>query len=109
MKTIGLIGGMSWESTVSYYQIINEEVKRRLGGLHSAKVILYSVEFDEIEKCQSDGDWKKSGDLHQKITSSYPQFFLLYPTSLWKLPDTHFVIQVPLVRGAPPNTPLRFR
>ena len=51
MKTIGLIGGMSWESTVSYYQIINEEVKRRLGGLHSAKVILYSVEFDEIEKC----------------------------------------------------------
>ena len=50
MKTIGLIGGMSWESTVSYYQIINEEVKRRLGGLHSAKVILYSVEFDEIEK-----------------------------------------------------------
>lgn len=56
MKTIGLIGGMSWESTVSYYQIINEEVKRRLGGLHSAKVILYSVEFDEIEKCQSDGD-----------------------------------------------------
>lgn len=49
MKTIGLIGGMSWESTVSYYQIINEEVKRRLGGLHSAKVILYSVEFDEIE------------------------------------------------------------
>ena len=45
MKTIGLIGGMSWESTVSYYQIINEEVKRRLGGLHSAKVILYSVEF----------------------------------------------------------------
>ena len=69
MKTIGLIGGMSWESTVSYYQIINEEVKRRLGGLHSAKVILYSVEFDEIEKCQSDGDWKKSGDIMDLIAN----------------------------------------
>ena len=70
MKTIGLIGGMSWESTVSYYQIINEDVKRRLGGLHSAKVILYSVEFDEIEKCQSDGDWKKSGDILGKAAKS---------------------------------------
>ena len=70
MKTIGLIGGMSWESTVSYYQIINEEVKRRLGGLHYAKVILYSVEFDEIEKCQSDGDWKKSGDILGKAAKS---------------------------------------
>ena len=58
MKTIGLIGGMSWESTVPYYKIINEEVRDRLGGLHSAKVILYSVEFDEIETCQSSGDWE---------------------------------------------------
>ena len=49
MKTIGLLGGMSWESTVHYYQIINEEVKNKLGGLHSAKIILYSVEFAEIE------------------------------------------------------------
>lgn len=53
LKTIGLIGGMSWESTVPYYRIINEEVKHRLGGLHSAKIVLYSVEFDEIERCQS--------------------------------------------------------
>lgn len=52
MKTIGLIGGMSWESTISYYKIINEEIKTKLGGLHSAKIILYSVDFDEIEKCQ---------------------------------------------------------
>ena len=49
MKTIGLIGGMSWESTISYYSIINEYIKEKLGGLHSAKIILYSVEFDEIE------------------------------------------------------------
>ena len=55
MKTIGLIGGMSWESTIPYYRIINEEVRKRLGGLHSAKIILHSVEFDEIEQCQSNG------------------------------------------------------
>lgn len=60
MKTIGLIGGMSWESTVTYYQIINELVKRELGGFHSAKLLLYSVDFAEIEKCQSDGDWDRS-------------------------------------------------
>lgn len=63
MKTIGLIGGMSWESTVTYYQIINEAVKERLGGLHSAKCILYSVDFQEIEECQARGDWEKSGEI----------------------------------------------
>ena len=52
MKTIGLIGGMSWESTIPYYKIINEEIKTKLGGLHSAKIILYTADFDEIEKCQ---------------------------------------------------------
>lgn len=61
MKTIDLIGGMSWESTVTYYQIINTVVKERLGGLHSARCILYSVEFDEIERCQSSGDWERAG------------------------------------------------
>ncbi|WP_312430538.1 aspartate/glutamate racemase family protein [Lacrimispora sp.] len=60
MKTIGLIGGMSWESTVTYYKVVNETVKKELGGLHSAKVLLYSVDFSEIEKCQADGDWDKS-------------------------------------------------
>lgn len=63
MKTIGLIGGMSWESTVTYYQVINETVKNQLGGLHSAKCILYSVDFDEIEKYQSSGEWDKSADV----------------------------------------------
>ena len=60
MKTIGLIGGMSWESTVTYYQLINEAVKKSLGGLHSAKILLYSVDFQEIEECQTRGDWEKS-------------------------------------------------
>lgn len=63
MKTIGLIGGMSWESSVEYYRLINEEVKNRLGGLHSAKCILYSVDFEEIERFQADGEWDKAGEL----------------------------------------------
>lgn len=63
MKTIGLLGGMSWESTVSYYQLINEAVKERLGGLHSAKILLHSVDFAEIEACQSSGDWDRSADI----------------------------------------------
>ena len=63
LKTIGLIGGMSWESTVTYYKIINETVKEKLGGLHSAKCILYSVDFQEIEECQASGNWEKSGEI----------------------------------------------
>ncbi|HIP11494.1 MAG TPA: hypothetical protein EYG73_02125 [Arcobacter sp.] len=58
MKTIGLLGGMSWESSLSYYKEINESIKKELGGLHSAKVILNSVDFDEIEKLQYKGDWE---------------------------------------------------
>ncbi|MEO6856891.1 MAG: aspartate/glutamate racemase family protein [Rhodoferax sp.] len=61
MKTIGLIGGMSWESTIPYYRQINETVKQRLGGLHSAKVILFSVDFFEIERLQHAGDWDAAG------------------------------------------------
>ena len=57
MKTIGLIGGMSWESTVSYYRFINEAVKERLGGLHSARCVLYSVDFAEVEALQRAGHW----------------------------------------------------
>lgn len=60
MKTIGLLGGMSWESTALYYQIINETVKEKLGGLHSAKILLYSVDFAEIEEYQAKGEWEKS-------------------------------------------------
>lgn len=63
MKTIGLIGGMSWESTVTYYRLINEEVKNRLGGLHSAKCLLYSVDFQEVERYQAADEWEKAGRL----------------------------------------------
>lgn len=62
MKAIGLIGGMSWESSAQYYRLINEEVKRQLGGLHSAKCLLYSVDFQEIEHYQAAGAWDKAGD-----------------------------------------------
>lgn len=63
MKTIGLLGGMSWESTIPYYRLINEGVKLRLGGLHSAKILLHSVDFHEIETCQSSGEWDKAGEM----------------------------------------------
>ena len=63
MKVIGLIGGMSWESTVPYYRLINEGVKARLGGLHSAKIVLYSVDFAEIERLQHRGEWDEAGAL----------------------------------------------
>lgn len=63
MKTIGLIGGMSWESTAEYYRILNEEVKRQLGGLHSAKCILVSLDFEEIETLQAQGAWEQAGEI----------------------------------------------
>lgn len=63
MKTIGLLGGMSWESTIPYYRLINEGVKQRLGGLHSAQILLHSVDFHEIELCQSQGDWPRAGEI----------------------------------------------
>ncbi len=70
MKTIGLIGGMSYESTISYYAMINEMVKEKLGGLNSAKILLYSVNFDEIEKLQHLGEWEKSGEILAEIASN---------------------------------------
>jgi aspartate racemase len=63
MRTIGLIGGMSWESTVPYYRQINELIKQRLGGLHSARLILYSVDFHDLERCMHSGDWPGAGAL----------------------------------------------
>ncbi|HEX2980511.1 MAG TPA: aspartate/glutamate racemase family protein, partial [Anaerolineaceae bacterium] len=63
MKTIGMIGGMSWESTTSYYQILNETVKERLGGFHSAKCLLYSVDFAEVEELQMADRWDDAAGL----------------------------------------------
>lgn len=63
MKTIGLLGGMSWESTIPYYRLINEGIKEKLGGLHSAKIVLHSVDFHEIEAYQSKGEWDLAGEM----------------------------------------------
>ncbi|MEE9683589.1 aspartate/glutamate racemase [Lelliottia amnigena] len=63
MKTIGLIGGMSWESTIPYYRLINEGIKQHLGGLHSASLLLHSVDFHEIEACQASGEWDEAGEM----------------------------------------------
>lgn len=63
MKTVGLIGGMSWESTATYYRLINQGIRNRCGGLHSAKMLLYSVDFAEVEELQSTGRWHEAGQL----------------------------------------------
>ncbi len=63
MNIIGLLGGMSWESTVTYYQVINRRVQEALGGLHSARCLLHSVDFHEIEACQAAGEWERSGEI----------------------------------------------
>lgn len=63
MKTIGLLGGMSWESTVEYYRLLNETVKAELGGLHSAKILMYSVDFEELVVLKHQGNWEKIGHI----------------------------------------------
>ncbi|WP_312755738.1 aspartate/glutamate racemase family protein [Rummeliibacillus suwonensis] len=91
MKTIGLIGGMSWESTVEYYQIINKEVKKRLGGLHSAKCLLYSVDFEEIERYQVEGDWEKAGiclgDVASSLEKAGADFIVICTNTMHKVVD----------------------
>lgn len=70
MKTIGLLGGMSWESTTDYYRLINTLVKEQLGGLHSAKIVLYSIDFAEIEVLQQQGDWQQAAQLLTKAAQN---------------------------------------
>lgn len=105
MKTIGLIGGMSWESTITYYKIINNTVKERLGGLHSAKIILYSVDFAEIEECQSRGDWDKSAEIllgaAQSLEKGGADFILICTNTMHKVaPKIQEKINVPIVHIA---------
>ncbi|MDA7027460.1 aspartate/glutamate racemase family protein [Bacillus sp. CLL-7-23] len=89
MKTIGLIGGMSWKSTVEYYQIMNEEVKNRLGGLHSAKCLLYSIDFEEIERYQAEGQWRKAGlrlgDVAQSLQKAGADFIVICTNTMHKV------------------------
>lgn len=105
MKTIGLIGGMSWESTVTYYKIVNETVKKELGGLHSAKVLLYSVDFSEIEKCQADGDWDKSAAIlsaaAKNLENAGADFIVICTNTMHKVvPQIQSSIAIPVIHIA---------
>lgn len=105
MKTIGLIGGMSWESTTSYYQIINETVKQELGGLHSAKILLYSVDFAEIEHYQATGDWEKSAqvlsDVALKLEKAGADFIIICTNTMHKVaPQIQQRISIPILHIA---------
>jgi aspartate racemase len=92
MKVIGLIGGMSWESTLEYYRLINESVKERLGGLHSAKCVLYSVDFAEVEALQRRGKWSEAAQLlvgaAQSVEKAGADFVLICTNTMHKLADT---------------------
>ena len=91
MKTIGLIGGMSWESSLEYYRIINEKVKEKLGGLHSAKSLMYSVDFDEIEKLQHQGNWGEATklmiDAAQRLERGGADFVIICTNTMHKMAD----------------------
>ena len=105
MKTIGLIGGMSWESTVTYYQAINEYVRETLGGLHSAKLLMYSVDFAEIERCQSAGEWEKSGeilaDAAKRLESAGADFILICTNTMHKVaPQVQQPLDIPILHIA---------
>jgi aspartate racemase len=105
MKTIGLIGGMSWESSIEYYRIINETVRARLGGLHSAKSIMYSVDFAEIETLQQQGKWDEATDLMidaaQRIERGGADFVIICTNTMHKMADeVQNHIQIPLLHIA---------
>lgn len=91
MKTIGLIGGMSWESSLEYYRIINETTKEKLGGLHSARCILYSVDFAEIEALQHQDRWEEAAQLMaatgQSLERAGADFIVLCTNTMHKLAD----------------------
>jgi aspartate racemase len=91
MKTLGLIGGMSWESTVPYYRTINQTVKEQLGGLHSARLLLYSVDFAEIEKLQHAGDWDAAGavlaDAARSLKAGGAQLLVICTNTMHKVAD----------------------
>lgn len=105
MKIIGLIGGMSWESSAEYYRIINEEVKKRLGGLHSAKCLLYSVDFEEIERFQTKGEWEnageKLGDAASSLEKAGAEFILICTNTMHKVIDAiQSKINIPILHIA---------
>ncbi|QRY81900.1 aspartate/glutamate racemase family protein [Pseudomonas sp. PDNC002] len=108
MKTIGLIGGMSWESTIPYYRQINERIKEKLGGLHSAKIALYSVDFHEIERLQHAGDWDAAGRVlagaARSLAAAGADFLVLCTNTMHKVaPAIEAAVDIPLLHIADPT------
>ncbi len=108
MKTIGLLGGMSWESTIEYYRVINETVKEKMGGLHSAKCILYSVDFAEIEKLQHENRWDQAARLLVQASRSLEiagaDCLVLCTNTMHKLaPEIQQQLSIPLLHIADPT------
>ena len=105
MKTIGMIGGMSWESSLEYYRIMNQAVKEKLGGFHSAPCILYSVDFDDVEKLQHQGDWESLTRLMieaaQRVKKAGADFLVICTNTMHKMADeVQRAIQIPLLHIA---------
>jgi aspartate racemase len=108
MKTIGLIGGMSWESTIPYYRLINDTINQTLGGLNSAKLVLYSVNFYEIERLQHAGDWAAAGkllaDAARSLEAAGADFIVLCTNIMHKVaPDIEAAVSIPLFHIADPT------
>ncbi|AGB43697.1 aspartate/glutamate racemase family protein [Mesorhizobium sp. ESP6-5] len=105
MKTLGLLGGMSWESTAIYYRLLNEIVRERLGGLHSAKLLLWSFDFAEIAERQHDGDWDGAGalliDAAHKLEAGGAEGLLLCTNTMHRLADqVQAAVSIPLIHIA---------
>jgi len=108
MLTIGLLGGMSWESTVPYYRTVNEVVKARLGGLHSAKVVLLSVDFAEVGRLQHAGDWDAAGDLlagaARSLEAAGADFVVVCTNTMHRVADAiEAAVGIPLLHIADPT------
>jgi len=105
MKTIGMIGGMSWESSVEYYRLINRGVRARLGGLHSAESLIYSVDFAEIEALQHAGDWAAAADrmidAARRLQAGGADFLVICTNTMHKLADAvEAAVTIPLLHIA---------
>jgi aspartate racemase len=105
MKTIGLIGGMSWESSVEYYRIINQAVHDRLGGVHSAKSVMVSVDFAEIETLQRNGNWTEATrmmiDTARQVENGGADFLVICTNTMHKMADeVQAAIRIPLLHIA---------
>jgi len=105
MKTIGMLGGMSWESTASYYQAINQGIKNQLGGLNSAKICLYSVNFDDIEKLQHQGKWSETAvilaDAAKSVEAGGADFLMICTNTMHKVvPEISAEISIPILHIA---------